>query len=70
MTAKGPVPAVSGTQGTPVATPDLIVWSIDPLNMYLGVDARSRANAEGRGIRVGGAIAPASSGEWEERWQK
>ena len=61
MTAKGPIPAVSGTQDAHIATPELIKWSVDLLNVYLDVGARSRADAEALGIRVGDPIAPAST---------
>ena len=61
LTAKGPVPAVSGTQDAHIATPELTTWSVDPLNVYLDVGARSRADAEALGIRVGDPIAPAST---------
>ncbi len=61
LTAKGPVPAVSGTQDAHIATPELTTWSIDPLNVYLDVGARSRADAEELGIRVGDPIAPVST---------
>jgi putative aminopeptidase FrvX len=52
---------VSGTQDAHIATPELITWSVDPLNVYLDVGARSRADAEALGIRVGDPIAPASA---------
>jgi endoglucanase len=61
MTAKGPIPAVSGTQDAHIATPELVNWSVDPLNVYLDVGARSRADAERLGIRIGDPIAPAST---------
>jgi putative aminopeptidase FrvX len=61
LTGKGPVPAVSGTQDAHIATPELITWSVDPLNVYLDVGARSQTDAESLGIRVGDPIAPASS---------
>jgi putative aminopeptidase FrvX len=61
MTAKGPVPAVSGTQDAHIATPELTQWSIDPMNVYLDVGARSREDAEALGIRLGDPIAPAST---------
>ena len=61
LTAKGPVPAVSGTQDAHISTPELTTWSADPLNVYLDVGARSRADAEALGIRLGDPIAPASN---------
>lgn len=61
MTGKGPIPAVSGTQDAHIATPELIKWSVDPLNVYLDVGARSREDAERLGIRIGDPIAPAST---------
>jgi putative aminopeptidase FrvX len=61
MTGKGPIPAVSGTQDAHIATPELTTWSVDPLNVYLDVGARSRADAERLGIRIGDPIAPAST---------
>jgi putative aminopeptidase FrvX len=61
MTARGPLPAVSGTQDAHIATPELTTWSVDPLNVYLDVGARSRADAEALGIRLGDPIAPAST---------
>jgi putative aminopeptidase FrvX len=61
MTAKGPVAAVSGTQDGHIATPELTKWSIDPLNVFLDVGARSRADAESLGIQLGDPIAPAST---------
>ncbi|MGH9455971.1 MAG: M42 family metallopeptidase, partial [Terriglobia bacterium] len=60
LTNKGPIPAVSGTQDTHIATPEGVTWSVDPLNVFLDVGARSRADAEALGIRPGDAIAPAS----------
>jgi len=60
LTAKGPVPAVSGTQDAHITTPELTTWSVDPPNVYLDVGARSRADAEALGIRLGDPIAPAS----------
>jgi putative aminopeptidase FrvX len=60
-TAKGHVPAVSGTLDAHIATPELTTWSVDPLNVFLDVGARSRADAEALGIRVGDSIAPASA---------
>lgn len=61
MTTKGLVPAVSGTQDAHISTPELTTWSVDPLNVYLDVGARSRADAEALGIRLGDPIAPASN---------
>ena len=61
MTAKGPVPAVSGTQDAHIATPELTQWSIDPMNVFLDVGARNREDAEAMGIRLGDPIAPAST---------
>ncbi|TAM84198.1 MAG: M42 family peptidase [Acidobacteria bacterium] len=61
LTAKGPVPALSGTQDAHIATPELTTWSVDPLNVYLDVGARSRADAKALGIRLGDPIAPASN---------
>jgi putative aminopeptidase FrvX len=61
MTRKGPIPAVSGTQDAHIATPELTTWSVDPLNVYLDAGARSRADAERLGIRIGDPIAPAST---------
>ncbi|HEV2245079.1 MAG TPA: M42 family metallopeptidase [Terriglobia bacterium] len=61
LAAKGPVPAVSGTQDAHISTPELTTWSVDPLNVYLDVGARSRADAEALGIRLGDPIAPASN---------
>lgn len=61
LTAQGPVPAVSGTQDAHISTPELTTWSVDPLNVYLDVGARSRADAEALGIRLGDPIAPASN---------
>ncbi len=61
MTGKGPIPALSGTQDAHIATPELEKWSVDPLNVYLDVGARSRADAERLGIRIGDPIAPASA---------
>lgn len=61
LTAKGPVPAVSGTQDAHITTPELVNWSVDPLNVYLDAGARSRADAERLGIRIGDPIAPSST---------
>ncbi len=61
MTGKGPIPAVSGTQDAHIATQESTTWSVDPLNVYLDVGARSRADAERLGIRIGDPIAPAST---------
>jgi putative aminopeptidase FrvX len=61
LTGKGPVPAVSGTQDAHLATPELITWSVDPLNVYLDVGARNREDAEAWGIRAGDPIAPAGT---------
>ncbi|MGH9449550.1 MAG: M42 family metallopeptidase [Terriglobia bacterium] len=60
LTSKGPVPAVSGTQDAHISTPEDVQWSVDPLNVFLDVGARSKADAEALGIRPGDGIAPAS----------
>lgn len=60
LTSKGPIPAVSGTQDAHISTPETVTWSVDPLNVFLDVGARSKADAEAMGIRPGDAIAPSS----------
>jgi putative aminopeptidase FrvX len=61
LTEKGPVPALSGTQDAHITDDKLMEWSVKLLNIYLDVGARSRADAEAMGIRVGDPIAPAST---------
>lgn len=61
LTVKGPIPAVSGTQDTHIATPELVKRSVDLLNIYLDVGVTSRADAERMGIRIGDPIAPATT---------
>lgn len=58
LTSKGPIPAVSGTQDAHISTPATVSWSVDPLNVFLDVGARSKEDAEAMGIRPGDAIAP------------
>jgi putative aminopeptidase FrvX len=60
LTRQTPVEAVSGTQDAHIATPDSVKWSVNPLNVFLDVGARSKADAEAMGIRPGDAIAPVS----------
>jgi putative aminopeptidase FrvX len=60
LTSKGSIPAVSGTQDAHIATDEDVQWSVNPLNVFLDVGARSRADAEAMGIRPGDPIAPAS----------
>jgi putative aminopeptidase FrvX len=60
LTRKGPLPAVSGTQDAHIASDENVKWSVDPLNVFLDVGARSKADAEALGIRPGDEVAPAS----------
>jgi putative aminopeptidase FrvX len=60
LTRKGPLPAVSGTQDAHIASDEDVRWSVNPLNVFLDVGARSKADAKALGIRPGDPIAPAT----------
>ena len=63
LTAKGPVPAISGLKSTHV-TPQEERGRVTPReDIFLDVGATSKDEAESLGIRPGDAIAPASSFE-------